>query len=160
MTTLAQRDADHLRRAIGLAVAARERGDNPFGAILVGGDGRVLAEGTNTERTDRDPTGHAETNLLREAGRVHDAATLAGATLYASGEPCAMCAGAIFWSGLGRVVYGASAGRIRELSPGPAEGPVLRLSCREVLAAGSRPTEVVGPALEAEAERVFARSAG
>ena len=160
MTTLAPGDADHLRRAIGLALGARERGDNPFGAVLAGGDGRVLAEGANTEYTDRDPTGHAEINLLREAGRVLDPDTLAGATLYASGEPCAMCAGAIFWSGVGRVVYGASAGRIRELTAGAAESPVLRLACRDVLAAGTRPTEVVGPALEAEADRVFARSAG
>jgi tRNA(Arg) A34 adenosine deaminase TadA len=160
MTTLAGRDADHLRRAIAVALRARERGDRPFGAVLVGGDGRVLAEGANTEQTERDLTGHAETNLLREAGRVHDPETLAGATLYASGEPCAMCAGAIFWSGVGRVVYGASAERIRTLTASAAGSPVLRLACREVLAAGTRPTEVIGPALEAEAELVFARSAG
>ncbi|MCA1716689.1 MAG: nucleoside deaminase [Actinobacteria bacterium] len=160
MTPSHEQDTGHLRRAIDLAFRARERGDRPFGAVLVGEDGQVLAEGENTQTTERDVTGHAETNLLREVCRLHDAETLAVSTLYASGEPCAMCAGTIFWSGVGRVVYGASAGRIRELSRDSGTRPVLRLSCREVLAAGTRPTEVVGPILEEEAERVFEGSTG
>jgi tRNA(adenine34) deaminase len=158
MTPLEEHDANHLRRAIELAERARERGDRPFGAMLAGSDGRVLALGENTQNTDRDVTGHAETNLLRRAFRSYGAETLSGATLYASGEPCAMCAGTIFWSGVGRIVYGASSERVRELTAN--RGPALRLSCREVLAAGTRKVEVVGPALEEEAERVFEGSAG
>jgi tRNA(Arg) A34 adenosine deaminase TadA len=148
-------DADHLRRAIALAREAREEGDAPFGAVLVGEDGRVLAEGRNTVNTERDVTGHAETNLMRKVWRLQDADTLAASTLYASGEPCAMCAGAIFWGGVGRVVYGVSAGRIYEISSGTEDVPKLRLSCRDVLAAGTRQTEVIGPMLGEEAERVF-----
>ena len=155
-----QRDAEYMRQAIALARKARERGNHPFGAVLVGADGQVLAEGENTVTSDRDITGHAETNLLREAYRAHDATTLADATLYASGEPCPMCAGTIFWCGVGRVVFGVSGPRIRELSPQFATAPALRLSCREVLAAGSRPTEVAGPILGEEAERVFIEMAG
>jgi tRNA(Arg) A34 adenosine deaminase TadA len=157
MTPFREQDVNHLRRAIELAGQARERGDNPFGAVLVDEDGTILAEGQNTER---DVTGHAETNLLREACRLYDPRTLAASTLYSSGEPCAMCSGTIFWSGVGRVVYGMSSDRLYELFPPSEANPVLRVPCREVLSAGTRATEVVGPILEQEAERVYERSAG
>ena len=155
MTPFHEHDAYHLRRAIGSAHEARERGNAPFGAVLVGEDGRTLAEGQNTVNTERDVTGHAETNLVREACRFHDAETLAASTLYASAEPCAMCSGAIFWAGVGRVVYGLGADRINEMFPPDEAHAVMRLPCREVLGAGTRKTEVVGPVLGEEAERVF-----
>lgn len=155
MPTIDERDAQFMRQAIALARRARERGNRPFGAVLVSAEGEVLAEGENTVASDRDITGHAETNVLREAYRSLEPATFAGATLYASGEPCPMCAGTIYWSGVGRVVFGVAGPRMRELSPQLRDSPALRLSCREVLAAGSRPTEVVGPILGEEAERVF-----
>lgn len=155
MARLDDRDAGYLRRALALAREAREEGNAPFGAVLVGGDGRVLAEGKNTVTTQKDPTAHAETNLVRDAFGTVDAETFASATLYSSAEPCAMCSGAIFWGGVGRVVYGLGADRIYEMFP-PDEGrPVVRLPCREVMAAGTRRTEIVGPALEDEAEGVF-----
>lgn len=157
MASVDERDTAHLRRAMALARKSRERGDDPFGAVLVDKDGRVLAEGLNTETTGRDVTGHAETNLIRAAFRSVDAETFASSSLYASGEPCAMCSAAIFFGGVGRVVYGASAARISEIRGSSLDDgrPALRLPIREVLAAGTRPTEVVGPALEEEAERVF-----
>jgi tRNA(Arg) A34 adenosine deaminase TadA len=155
MARLDDRDAGHLRRALALAREAREQGNAPFGAVLVDGDGRVLAEGKNTVTTERDLTGHAETNLVRAASRTVDASTFASSTLYSSAEPCAMCSGAIFWAGVGRVVYGLGADRIYEMFPPDEQNPVMRLPCREVLAAGTRSTEVVGPALQGEAERVF-----
>lgn len=155
MTSIREQDAGHLRRAIGLAREARGLGNAPFGAVLVGKNGKILAEGRNTVTTERDVTGHAETNLVRAAFRFLDAGTFAASTLYASAEPCAMCSGAIFWAGVGRVVYGLGADRIYEMLPPDDENPVMRLPCREVLAAGTRTTEVVGPALEEEAERVF-----
>ena len=155
MTQIREQDAARLRRAIGLAREARGRGNAPFGAVLVGEDGKILAEGHNTVNSERDVTGHAETNLVRDAFRSFDAQTLASSTLYASAEPCAMCSGAIFWAGVGTVVYGLGADRIYEMFPPDDENPLMRLPCREVLAAGTRTTEVVGPALEEEAERVF-----
>ena len=155
MTPIREQDADHLRRAIGLAREARGRGNAPFGAVLVGEDGKILAEARNTVTTERDVTGHAETNLVRDAFRFLDAQTLASSTLYASAEPCTMCSGAIFWAGVGRVVYGLGADRIYERFPPDAEDPVMRLPCRDVLARGTRRTEVWGPMLEEEAERVF-----
>jgi len=155
MARLDDHDATHLRRALALARQAGEQGNAPFGAVLVGGDGRLLAEGKNDVTTEKDVTGHAETSLVRAAFRSLDAEALASSTLYSSAEPCAMCSGAIFWAGVGRVVYGLGADRIHGMFPPDEENPVMRLPCREVLAAGTRHTEVVGPALEDEAESVF-----
>src|SRR5690606_26380334 len=106
-------DAEFLRQAFAAARRAVEHGDKPFGAVLVSADGRVLGEGGNTEISQQDITGHAETNVLREAWRDLGAEALAGATMYASCEPCAMCAGTIYWSGVGRVVFGVSGARVR-----------------------------------------------
>ncbi len=146
-------DAMHLRAAIALSAQAREAGNMPYGALLVGADGSVLHEARNTQISARDCTGHAETNLMRQASGDLDPATLAGSTVYASGEPCAMCAGAIYWGGVRRVVYALSIASMREL--GGAQADELALACRSVMAHGSRTVEVTGPALQAEARRVF-----
>lgn len=128
--------------------------DHPFGAVLVGPTGEVLAEAENSVVTDLDCTAHAELNLIRLASHRLDVMTLAASTLYASTEPCAMCAGAIHWSGIGRLVYGLAEERLYELSSAnPADRP-LNLPCREVLRRCARPIEIVGPALESEAEQV------
>jgi tRNA(Arg) A34 adenosine deaminase TadA len=152
---LDEADARHLREAIALSVVARDAGDMPYGAVLVGRDGRLLARHRNTQVTESDCTGHAETNLVREATRTLGAAAVAGSTVYASGEPCALCAGAMYWAGVSRVVYALSGETMEALGePGDA---LLRISCREVMARGTRAVEVVGPALQAEARAVFGR---
>ena len=134
--------------AIAVARRARERGDEPYGAVLADATGNVLLEAGNTQVTERDSTGHAETNLIRLASRRLDPAALATCTLYACAEPCPMCAGAIQLSPIGRVVYalGADHRRKRAGTTNPR-----RLSCREVLVRSGRPVEVLGPALEDEA---------
>lgn len=152
---LDEADARHLREAIALSVDARDAGDMPYGAVLVGRDGQVLARHRNTQVTQSDCTGHAETNLVREASRTLGSQALADATVYASGEPCALCAGAMYWAGIGRVVYALSAATMESLGT-PGE-PLLRISCREVMARGTRAVEVIGPALEDEARVVFGR---
>lgn len=141
---LEEDDLAHLEHAVSLAREARARGDHPFGAVVVTPGGTVV-EGRNSVLTEADPTGHAETNAVRAAASSLTAVELAAATLYASAEPCAMCAGAVYWSGIGRVVYAlgeeALVGMVRE-----QEGvPTLALSCREVFARGGRAIEVVGP---------------
>ena len=151
---LSEIDLFHLRRAIRLAEMARARGNHPFGALLVGAGGELLAEAENSVVTERDCTAHAELNLVRLVSGRYDAQALGGSTLYSSTEPCAMCAGAIYWSGIGRVVYALSAARLYQLTGHePGEAP-LNLPCREVFARGARAVEVAGPALEAEAEEV------
>lgn len=153
MTALNDTDLQHLRTAIVLSRNAKQKGNGAYGALLVGADGKVLVEAENNSVTGNDSTGHAEMNLVRSATRALDSKTLAGATLYASAEPCAMCAGAIFWSGVRRLVYALSSERNYALFP--LSDDELRMGCREVLAKGKRKVEVAGPALEDEAERVF-----
>ena len=159
MTNIGQRDAEFLRQAIAQSRLALERGNRPYGAVLVGADGQVLAEGRNTEQSERDITGHAETNALRDAYQRLGPAAVAGSTMYASGEPCPMCAATMFYSGVSRVVYSVSRARARELSPQSQGSPILGVSSREILATSSRPIEVVGPVLEDEGAAVFAEAA-
>ena len=145
-------DIQHLRSAIAIARRSRDHGNHPFGALLAGPDGQVLLEAENTVVTGPDCTGHAETNLMRLASRQFAADFLAGCSLYTSTEPCPMCSGAIFWGGVGRVVFALGQQALYDLI-GPG-GDELLLSCRDVFARGSRTIEVLGPALEAEALEV------
>ena len=146
----------YLELSIDAARRSRQGGNHPFGAVLVGPGGEVLLEAGNTVVTEQDCTGHAETNLLRLACRLYSAEFLGQCSLYASTEPCVMCAGAIYWSGVGRVVYSLSAERLYQMMERLAEGMQHSLTCREVLSYGNRQIEVIGP-LEAEgAEEVHA----
>lgn len=144
----------HLRRALRLARLARDRGNHPFGALLADAGGRVCFEAENTVVTHRDCTGHAELNLIRQACAELDRSELARCTLYTSTEPCAMCAGAIYWAGVSRVVFGLSEGELRALTGDDAANPTMALPCRDVFARGQRRIEVVGPLLEDEARSV------
>ncbi|HAJ38853.1 MAG TPA: nucleoside deaminase [Chloroflexi bacterium] len=146
----------HLRTAIAVALRARAKGNHPFGAILVDVDGTVLLEAENTVNTEHDCTGHAETNLVRMACRRFERAVLERCTLYTSTEPCAMCAGAIHWSGIGRVVYGLGEEELYAMTSDGAhpDNETMRLPCREVFARCVRPVEVIGPLLEDEARTV------
>jgi tRNA(Arg) A34 adenosine deaminase TadA len=151
--------ADHaafLRRSFEVARRAREHGNHPFGAILVGADGAVLLESENGYLPDRDMTAHAERLLATRASRMYGPEFLAGCTLYSSAEPCAMCAGASYWAGIGRVVYALSERRLKEVTGAHPENPTLDLPCRTVFAAGQRRVEVVGPLLEEEGAALHA----
>jgi len=142
-----------MRAAIAVARRARDNGNHPFGAVLADERGRILLEAENTVVTERDCTGHAETNLMRQAAKQYDADFLAQCTLYTSTEPCPMCAAAIFWGNVGRIVYGLSEDGLYEMIPEDEE-EVLRLPCRELFARGRKPVQVVGPILEEEARAV------
>jgi tRNA(Arg) A34 adenosine deaminase TadA len=146
-------DEQLIRAAIEIARSARKKGNHPFGALLVDREGRLLLEAENTVETEHDCTGHAETNLIRKAWQKYDREFLASCSLYTSTEPCAMCAGAIFWGNVGRVVFGLSETRLYEVVGDKQEG-VLMLPCREVFARGKRSIEVIGPMLEEEAIKV------
>ncbi len=134
-----------------LADRARAGGDHPFGALLADADGGVVLEAGNTVVTTRDVTGHAETNLVSAATRRFSRQELSSSTLVTSCEPCAMCSGAIYWSGIGAVVYGLSERGLLALTGDDPENPTLDLPCRTVLGAGQRPIAVTGPILESEA---------
>ena len=143
-------DSLHMRAAIAASREARKRGDMPFGAVLVK-DGRALLTALNNQNSARDCTGHAETVLVREAQRALGEAALRGATVYASGEPCAMCAGAMFWAGISRVVYAASSPAMDAI----LGGATLGARCASVLANASPAVSVEGPFLEEEAVQVL-----
>ncbi|MGW2376631.1 nucleoside deaminase [Kitasatospora sp. NPDC001683] len=114
-----------LRRAIGIAARAVELGDAPYGSLLAGPDGTVLAEAHNTVRRDDDITAHPELKLARWAARVLDEGAAARATLYTSCQPCGMCAGALVRSGIGRVVYALATEQLVELNPASGAWPVV-----------------------------------
>lgn len=152
-TEPSQADLELLNRAISLARAARDRGDHPFGALLLAPDG-TMVEAMNTVNTEHDPTGHAETNLVRLSAKKLDAAALAGSSLYASTEPCAMCTGAIYWAGIGRVAYALSGKDLASIVTEQSGVPTLDLPCREVLAHGGSNVSVIGPVPLPEATEV------
>ena len=150
-STLSDTDGTYLRQAIAWSCTARARGNRPFGAVVIGADGTLLAEAyCNTTETG-DCTGHAETNAVRQLSTSVSRDTLAQATLYSSAEPCVMCAGAIFWSGIGRVVFGIDAVRLRVFRGERSEQRDAELSCRDVFAASPHAIECIGPALIEEA---------
>ncbi|MGJ5003758.1 nucleoside deaminase [Bradyrhizobium sp. HKCCYLRH2060] len=145
------RDAHFLRHSFAIARRATSNGNHPFGAVLIAADGRVLIEAENGYMPAHDATAHAERLAATQACISIAPEIRAAATLYSSAEPCAMCAGAIYWAGIGRVVYGLSEGRLRDLTGNHPENPTLDLPCRDVFASGQRATQVVGPLLEDEA---------
>jgi tRNA(Arg) A34 adenosine deaminase TadA len=147
-----ERDEVFLRRSFEVARRAVTHGNHPFGAILVDHGGNVLLEAENGYMPAHDGTAHAERLLATQACTTLSPDILSKATLYSSAEPCAMCAGAIYWAGIGRLVYGLSEHHLRAVTGNHPENPTLDLPCREVFASGQRPTEVVGPMLEDEAE--------
>lgn len=120
---MTEADERHLRRAIELAAAARAAGEMPYGSLLVGPGGNVLAEDRNTVVTERDIAGHPELKLARWAARELDADTALQTTMYTSCQPCPMCTGAIARSGLGRVVFALSSQQLQELKPPGAASP-------------------------------------
>jgi tRNA(Arg) A34 adenosine deaminase TadA len=147
----AERDEFFLRRSFAVARRAMTHGNHPFGAVLVDQACNVLIEAENGYMPAHDGTAHAERLLATQACTTLGANILKAATLYSSAEPCAMCAGAIYWAGIGRLVYGLSEHRLRAITGNHPENPTLDLPCREVFKSGQRATEVVGPMLEDEA---------
>ncbi|MFI1196270.1 nucleoside deaminase [Micromonospora sp. NPDC020750] len=125
-------DEIFLRRALEIASQAGASGEQPFGSLLVGADGTVLAEDHNTVVSDSDITAHPELKLARWAARELAPDVAAGTTMFTSCQPCPMCATAIERSGLGRVVYALSTEQLKEvrsaappLPPVRYEGPAL-----------------------------------
>jgi tRNA(adenine34) deaminase len=136
-------DLEAMRLAIAASRTALDAGDSPYGAVLVSAGGEVLHVAANRQNTERDITAHAEVVLVREAAARLGAAALSGATVYASGEPCAMCSGALYWAGVRRIVYAAP----NEVMNALFSGEQLPIRCAEVLAGASRKVQVDGPLL-------------
>lgn len=142
----------YLRRAIEISKEARAAGNTPFGALLVDKEGNIIMEQGNIEITERICTGHAEATLAARASHEYPREFLKDCTLYTTAEPCAMCAGAIYWANIGRVVYGMTEKRLLELTGSNEQNPTFDLPCREVFARGQKKIEVIGPIEEVEIE--------
>ena len=136
-------------RFMRIALAEAAKGDFPFGAVIVR-EGEVIATGRNLGKTNDDPTAHAEMVAMRTGISIGVADALKGATLYATGEPCPMCMGAILWCGIGRVVFAAS---IAELAT--KIGQIMVTSEQLAEAAPFAKIEITGRVLAAEAMALF-----
>jgi tRNA(Arg) A34 adenosine deaminase TadA len=149
---LTNQDEIFLRQAIALAREARADGRHPFGSLIVNQHGEVIVTAHNNAVPPAgDPTQHAELLACAEAGKRFTPSELALCILYTSTEPCAMCAGAIYWTGIGRVVFALAETGLLTFTGSHIENPTLDLPCREVFVRGQRPTAVSGPHLEDEA---------
>lgn len=144
-----------MRVAIEASREALAAGDGPYGAALVSAEGRVLHTARNTRRSSADCTAHAEMVLVREAEARLGIEALQDSTVYASGEPCAMCSGALFWAGVRRIVFAVPNRTSGEL----LGGDLLPIGCVEVLAAAQPAVIVDGPLLADEALAVLREAA-
>ncbi|MBM9402288.1 nucleoside deaminase [Gluconacetobacter azotocaptans] len=150
-------DLDLLRQAIALSETSRTQGRHPFAALVADARGRVVTTALNNSLPpEGDPTQHAELRAVAQAARMLTPDELAGCTLYTSAEPCCMCAGAVYWGNIRRVVYALSERRLLALTGAHPENPTFSLPCREIFARGQHTTEVLGPLIEDEAARPHA----
>ena len=142
-------DMKHLRRCVELARMALEKGDQPFGSVLVSVDGEVLMEDHN-HIAGGDNTQHPEFAIARWAAANMTPEERRKATVYTSGEHCPMCAAAHGWVGLGRIVYASSSKQLAEWNKemGNPQSPVYNLAIEEVI----RDADVAGPVPELAAK--------
>ena len=144
-------DLKFVRKAIEVAKTSQQKGNLPFGCVLVSSDGKVLLKGENTINTDNDCLAHAEINLIREACKIYDHEFLKSCSIYTSDEPCPMCASAIYWSGIGKLAYGLSKLEYYNIVGRNNPDWDFEIPVRDVLNSGGRTVEVLGPLLEDEA---------
>ena len=137
--------SDFLKEAIEIAFRARQQGNHPFGAVLVF-DNQIILTSANSVVTENDVTRHAELNLVSEASRQFSQNVINRCTLYSSAEPCVMCSGAIYWSGIRKVFFALSCGELEVVA-----GKSLLIESRDVFSRGIEQTEIIGPFLEEEA---------
>ncbi len=142
-----QRDEIFLRRAIQLAKEAREKGQEPFGAVLMKNN-EIVAEEGNQIYALSDPTAHAENTLIRDYCQKHQIMNLEGYGLYCSTEPCMLCCGAVFWAHISKVVFSVSQRMLGKITGS------TKTDCRTLLKAHSW-IEIVGPTLSEEGLKVF-----
>ena len=139
-----------IRRAIELAQSAVDKGNHPFGALLVL-NGEIILEAENMVNTEHDATSHAEPNLVKLAAKTFAPEILSQAILYTSTEPCMMCCGGIYWAGISHVVYACGETALAQYA-----GDDFLVPSRELFAHGIRPMRIEGPILEDEAALLHA----
>lgn len=149
-------DLKFLKKAIDVSVSARKHGNPPFGALIVDGEGNLLMENECTNMTSHDCINHAETPLVSKASREYTEEFLWDCTLYSSCEPCPMCAGAIYWSNIGRVVYAMSEAQLLEMTGNHEVNPTMSITAEQVLGGGQKDIILIGPVEDAIPEALKA----
>jgi len=142
-------DRKFIRRAYEIARDAVANGNRPYAALLVH-EGKILAEDRNTVNKTGDITKHAESGLLALATQKFSRDVLSQSTLYASGEPCLMCRGAINWARLSRLVYGSSASQTNKVYGRSSRG----IPIKETFERTNPNLTLVGPVLEEEGLKI------
>ena len=146
-----EKEKEFVRIAIEIAKESKRKNNLPFGCVLVNKDGAVILKGENTINTDNDCLAHAEINLIGEACKIYDYSYLNNCSIYTSDEPCPMCTSAIYWSGIGKLVYGWSKTEYYRIVGRDNPNWVFEMLTRELLEKGGRKLEIIGPLLEDEA---------
>jgi tRNA(Arg) A34 adenosine deaminase TadA len=141
-------DNQFVTRSVELAIEAAANGNRPFGAVLVAADGTVLAEGRNEVASRGDVTAHAELVAIRDATSDGHVQRFPGSVMYASGEPCPMCAAACVWAGVARIVFAAST---EGFSAFLTDGPHFTIGCADLVKTTDAEVDVVGPISERDA---------
>ena len=132
-----------------LALSEAKKGDSPYGAVIVK-DNEVVAKGYNTVRRDSDPSAHAEMNAIRSLTTKIQNPSLEGYTIYATGEPCPMCATACVWADLAEIIIGASIEDLISVNQSQ-----VRISCEEIIAKSFKDIKVTKGVLREECLQLF-----
>lgn len=151
-------DLELLRCAIALSEAAVAGGGRPFGALVSDEGGRIVAQAQAVTSVDpRDWTAHSEMQALRLASASLTWEELRRATIYASGEPCPMCAAAIYWCNIRRLVFCVGEPAMRALRAPYERAAGIAMRCEEIFARCDRRIDVIGPLIEDEGLPVHRR---
>lgn len=132
-----------------LALAEAKKGDSPYGAVIIKDD-EVVAKAYNTVIRDSDPSAHAEMNAIRALTNKNKSPSLEGYIIYASGEPCPMCAAACIWAGVEEIIIGASIQDLIDINQSQ-----IHLSCEEIIAKSSKKIKVTKGVLQQESIALF-----
>lgn len=144
-----------LRRTLELAELSLLEGNLPFGCLLADKEGNILLEAVNTVVTAKDPIGHCEINLVHALKDQFTAEELSECILYASTEPCPMCAAAVFWSGIGHIAFALGKDQYHEIAGTTNPAHIMDLKAQDLLQYGRRKVNVSGPLLEDEAKAFY-----
>lgn len=150
-----QTDIDLLRRSLEIGRQSLLQGNLPFGCLLADETGKVLETGANTVITSKDNIAHCEINLVHQLAGKYETAFLNKCTLYAGTEPCPMCTAAVYWSGIGRIVYALSKQGYHEVVVTTNPDWVFHMPVKDLLLHGGRTIAVEGPLLEEEAKQFY-----
>lgn len=139
------------QRTLAIANTAAMQGNLPFGCLLANANDSVLLEAGNTVVTERNIIAHCELNMVQQLAGQYEASFLQSCTVYCSMEPCPMCAGALYWSGIGRIVFALDNATYYSILGSRNPADVFDMPCKTLLESGGRRVEVIGPVIQKEA---------